>query len=111
MGRHSGINLTGPSTDLKPLREMDSPPAQIQQDYPDIHRQGFRNPHTSLGAAGHWIRMAGIMAPLVIGEIVKDADKRWRWIRISSVATALVSEGLYAQRIQSERKNRAQCQR
>jgi hypothetical protein len=56
---------------------------------------------------GHWIRMAGIMAPLLIGELVKDPDKRWRWVRLASVATALVSEGLYTQRIQRERK---QCE-
>jgi hypothetical protein len=31
--------------------------------------------------------MAGILSPLIIGELVKDADKRWRWFRIASVAT------------------------
>jgi hypothetical protein len=41
----------------------------------------------------------------VIGEFVKDADKRWRYIRMASVATALVSEGLYTQRIQQERRH------
>jgi predicted phage terminase large subunit-like protein len=44
-----------------------------------------------MGAAAHWIKTAGILAPLVIGEFVKDADKRWRYIRLASVATALVS--------------------
>jgi hypothetical protein len=71
-------------------------------------RQAFRNPHTSFGAAGHWVRMAGMMAPLVIGEIIKDPDKRWRWIRIASVATALVSEGFYTHRIQQERREQRQ---
>ena len=47
--------------------------------------------------------MAGILSPLVIGELVKDADKRWRWIRIGAVATALVSERLYAHWVQQER--------
>jgi hypothetical protein len=56
-------------------------------------RQQFHNPHTSMGSAGHWIKTAGILAPLIIGELVKDADKRWRYIRMASVATALVSEG------------------
>lgn len=71
-------------------------------------RQSFQHARSSVGAgsAGHWIRMAGILSPLIIGELVKDADKRWRWIRIASVTTALVSEGLYAQRIQRERKER-----
>jgi hypothetical protein len=45
----------------------------------------------------------GILAPPVIGEFVKDADKRWRYIRIASVATALVSEGLYTNRFRRKR--------
>jgi hypothetical protein len=48
--------------------------------------------------------MAGILSPLIIGELVKNPDKRWRWIRISAVATALVSEGLYTQRIRQRRE-------
>jgi hypothetical protein len=69
-------------------------------------RECFQHAHSSIGAgsAGHWIRMAGILSPLIIGELVKDADKRWRWIRIASVTTALVSEGLHAQRISQERR-------
>jgi hypothetical protein len=66
-------------------------------------RQQFHNPHTSMGSAGHWIKTAGILAPLIIGELVKDADKRWRYIRLASVATALVSEGMYTNRIKRER--------
>jgi hypothetical protein len=48
-----------------------------------------------MGAAGHWIKTAGILAPVIIGEFVKNHDKRWRYIRLASVATALISEGLY----------------
>lgn len=59
-------------------------------------------PHTS--GAGHWLRTAGVLAPLVIGEVVKDPDQRWRFIRISSVALALISEGLYAHKVQQERE-------
>jgi hypothetical protein len=66
-------------------------------------RQAFHNPHTSYGA-GHWVKTAGILAPLVIGEFVKDPDQRWRFIRIAAVATALVSEGLYTHRIRKERE-------
>lgn len=69
-------------------------------------RQAFHHPHTSLGAAGHWVREAGILAPLVIGEFVKDADKRWRYIRMASVATALLSEALWTSRIHRERQER-----
>lgn len=67
-------------------------------------KKSFHHPHTSLGATGHWIREAGILAPLVIGEFVKDNDKRWRYIRMASVATALLSEGLYAHRVHQQRE-------
>jgi hypothetical protein len=62
---------------------------------------------------GHWVRTAGILAPLIIGELVKDPDTKWRFIRITSVAMALVSEGLHAHRIQGERRKRdaQQCLR
>jgi hypothetical protein len=72
-------------------------------------RQCFQraNTHVGAGSAGHWIKMAGILSPLIIGELVKDADKRWRWIRIASVSTALLSEGMYAHRVQRERAERA----
>ena len=75
-------------------------------------RQSFNHAHTSVGAgsAGHWIKMAGILSPLIIGEIVKDADKRWRWIRISAVATALISEGFYAHRVrQRQQEQQERC--
>ena len=77
-------------------------------DYPDARyaRQPFHHPRTSLGATGHWIRMAGILSPLLIGEFVKDPDRRWRWIRIASVATAAVSEALWTHRIHKDREER-----
>jgi hypothetical protein len=73
-------------------------------------RQCFQHARSSIGygSAGHWIRMAGILSPLIIGELVKDADQRWRLIRIASLTTALVSEGLHAQRISQERREREQ---
>ena len=86
-------------------------PEQRESHHDRPERQAFHRSHTSLGAAGHWIRTAGILAPLIIGEFVKDHEQRWRWIRIASVATALVSEGLYAQRVQQERKRCEERQR
>jgi hypothetical protein len=90
---------------------------QHQTQYAAAHsseRQAFYRPHTSLGATGHWIRTAGILAPLVIGEFIKDPDKRWRMIRIASVATALASEGMYTNKIRRERERarelEAECQ-
>ena len=53
--------------------------------------------------------MGGILAPLVIGEIVKDPDQRWRLIRLSSVATALIAEGLWQQRVRQRREERERC--
>jgi hypothetical protein len=67
-------------------------------------RQAYYRPHTSMGATGHWVKTAGILAPLVIGEFVKDNEQKWRLIRLASVATALVSEGLYTSRIVRERE-------
>lgn len=80
---------------------------------PDMTRDTYREPrrefHGSSSAMGtvlQVVKTAGILAPLLIGEIVKDPDARWRYIRIASVATALVSQGLYTSRIQNERKER-----
>jgi hypothetical protein len=76
------------------------------------NRQPFHHPQTSIGAgsAGHWLKMAGILSPLVIGELVKDPDKRWRWIRIMAVATALTAEGFHAHRVSQRRKEQQeQC--
>jgi hypothetical protein len=70
---------------------------------PHHERQQFHRAHTSLGAAGHWLKTAGILAPLVIGELVKDSEKRWRYIRLASVTTALVSEAMWTAKIQRER--------
>src|SRR5579872_240214 len=46
-------------------------------------RRPVYHPNTTLGVVGHVVKTAGILAPLIIGEVVKDTDKRWRWIRIS----------------------------
>lgn len=69
-----------------------------------VGRQQFRHPKTSMGAAGHWIHMAGLFAPVVIGEVIKDADKRWRYVRLASVGTALAYEALYTIREQKRRE-------
>jgi len=74
--------------------------ARPQEQYP-------RSPsHSPPGEVGHWVRTAGVLAPLVIGEIVKDPERKWRLVRITSVAVALISEGLHARRIHRERLQR-----
>ena len=81
---------------------------RVSQPQPFHYHQGFHKPHTSLGATGHWIKTAGILAPLVIGEFVKDNEQRWRYIRMASMGTALLSEGLYASRMHREREEARQ---
>jgi len=74
--------------------------------YPEAphKRQQFRHPRTSLGAAGHWIHLAAVTAPLIIGEVIKDPDKRWRALRLVSVGAALASEALWTHRLSKERQ-------
>jgi len=67
-------------------------------------RHPYHHPRTSLGATGHWINTAGLLAPLVIPELIKDPARQWRVIRIASVATALISQGFWAHKIQKERE-------
>lgn len=53
-----------------------------KSDYLDAPhpRQSFQYARTSVGAgsAGDWIKMAGILSLLIIGELVNGADKRKR---------------------------------
>jgi aminoglycoside/choline kinase family phosphotransferase len=71
-------------------------------------RQAFHRAHTTLGV-GHWLKTIGILSPLIIGEFVKDPERRWRYARIAAVATAALSEGLYTHRIERERQERSEC--
>ena len=71
--------------------------------HPYAPGRAFHNPRTSLGSTGHWVKTAGLLLPLAIGEFVPDPDQRWRLIRIGSVVTALVSELLWTHRIRKER--------
>ena len=73
------------------------------------HRQPFHHPRTSLGVAGHWIHLAGVTAPLIIGELVKDPQARWRALRLASVGVALASEAIWSHRLMKERKKDEQA--
>ena len=64
----------------------------------------FHHPRTSLGATGHWIHIAAVAAPLVIGELVQDAQKRWRYLRLASVAAAIASEAVWTHRLSKDRQ-------
>jgi len=72
-------------------------------------KRAFHRPTTALGAAGHVVKDLGILSPLLIHEMIKDPEQRWRWIRISAVATALLSEVCWANRIRRERQDRMQA--
>jgi hypothetical protein len=67
-------------------------------------RKPFHHPHTSLGAAGHWIHLLAIAAPLVIGEVIKDPEHRWRALRIASVGAAMASEAVWTYRLSKDKK-------
>lgn len=82
------------------------PHYRAQAESSASQKQAFHRPHTSLGATGHWIREAGILAPLIISEFVEDPGKKWRYVRIASLATALVSQGFYTARLARNAKPR-----
>jgi hypothetical protein len=75
---------------------------------PPQHRKAFRHPKTALGATGHWIHLATVAAPLVIAEVIKDSDKRWRAMRMVSVGAAIASEAAWTYRISKEREKDAE---
>ena len=69
-------------------------------------RQAFSNPQSAWGGGvqarpirhgggQHYIHMLTLAAPLIIGELVQDSQKRWRWIRICSLVGAVASEAAY----------------
>ena len=77
-------------------------PARWQER--EHHRRSHRRQHAGAGEIGHWVTTAGILAPLIIGEFVKDPDRRWRFARITSVTAAFLSEGLHARKSHRDRE-------
>jgi len=74
------------------------------QGAPYHHRQAFHRSHTSIGAAGHLLHMGMVAAPLAIGELVVDTEKKWRLMRMVPVLGALASEALWTMKIAHDRK-------
>ncbi len=79
------------------------PPSEVVQE-----RQMFGNAQAAIGGGAHtrpmrhgsgqhYIHMLTMAAPLIIGEIIHDSQKRWRWIRICSLVGAIASEAVYQQ--------------
>jgi hypothetical protein len=79
----------------------EAPPSDYE---PPVPRQAFHRPRTSFGVAGHIVYTAGALAPLVIGELVEDPNKRWRLMRLVSVGTALAYETIHVVREEQRRK-------
>ncbi len=80
-----------------------------RQEFSHADRELHRHDQHSGGGYAHWIRTGSALAPLIIGEVVKDPEKRWRYIRIASVAMAFISEGVHAHRVEQQRKDREQA--
>jgi hypothetical protein len=70
----------------------------------DGRRHAFHHSHTCLGAAGHFIHLATVGAPLIIGELVTDSDKRWRYTRLATFGAALASEAIWTFKVAHDRK-------
>jgi len=79
------------------------PPRADYHGAPYHQRQSFHHARTTLGAAGHFLHMGMVAAPLVIGELIHDSDKRWRAMRIVPFVGALASELLWTLKIQHDR--------
>jgi hypothetical protein len=70
------------------------PEAQDSQRSYDLehhaHAQGFKNAHTSRGVAGHLIHMGAMLFPVLAAELITDAQKYRKAVRIGSVATTVL---------------------
>jgi len=89
-------------TGLKTLRRYSSGAAYASAPN---SRQAFHRPRTSLGVAGHWLHLAAVLSPLVIGELIQDPNQKWRAIRLSSAAMAVASEALWTHRLLKQRND------
>ena len=67
-------------------------------------KQAFHHSHTSLGAAGHLLHMGMVAAPLIIGELIMDTEKKWRAMRLVPVIGAIASEGIWTYRLAQDRR-------
>jgi hypothetical protein len=83
------------------------------QSYNTSNRTGqaFHRSRVSLGVAGHWLHLAAVLSPLVIGEVIKDPEKKWRTIRLASVGFAILSEALWTHRLEKKRKEEEERER
>ena len=87
-------------------------------DYDDLEhharKQGFHNAHTSLDVAGHFVHMGAMLFPVLAAELISDAVQYKRAVRIGSVVTTVLYEGVYtfreARRREQQEEKLAECQ-
>lgn len=75
-----------------------------------LRRNGFQHVHTALGSMGllgHWVGLAGTLAPIVIGEVIDDPTKRWKVIRLASVGTSIAYEAVHTVNELARRREQA----
>ena len=79
---------------------------------PSFPKQSFHNSHTSMGGsygvAGHLLRMAGVFVPVLAGELVHDAAKYKKTVRLASIGTAMGFELLHLLKEQERAKRQEQ---
>lgn len=72
------------------------------------HRS-HRRSESAEGEIGHWVRTAALLAPVVVSEFVKDPEQKLRFIRIASVAAAVLSEGMHTHKTFRDRERDRQA--
>jgi len=72
-------------------------------------RQAFHHPRTSIGAAGHWIHLLSVTAPLVIPELIESREKQYKALRLTSVGAALASEAVWTLKLMHDREREEKC--
>jgi hypothetical protein len=73
--------------------------------HPTHHqRHPFHRPRTALCSAGYWFNMAGLIAPLAIGELIKDPDTKWRAIRVAALLNGAVSGMFWSTQVKRRRE-------
>lgn len=68
--------------------------------------QGFANAHTSLGVAGHIVHIGAMLFPVLAAELITDAAKYRKAVKIGAVVTTALYEGLYTLREAQRREKR-----
>jgi len=92
--------------------EMPEAPA-AHQEYEDIERHarshGYHD-HASFGISGHFVHMGAMLFPVLAAELITDAEKYKKTVRIGSVLTTVLYEGLYTFR-EAQRRHKMEAER